>query len=80
MAESIKSSRLLKASSRLEPAAAPIRNPAPLVAPETVSASAGGSNLDPKTNRDDSVQFRAELLRRYDAPYTLAPAHGGVSR
>jgi hypothetical protein len=56
-----------------------IPNPRPPPIAERASEAAGPARFDPQANLDDSAQFRADLLRRYKAPYTLAWRHGGLN-
>jgi hypothetical protein len=79
MAELIRSSGLLEASSRLESAATVSHNLRPPTIPERASEAAGPAHFDPQANLEDSGQFRADILRRYEAPFTLAWRHGGLN-
>jgi hypothetical protein len=79
MAKLTKSSRLLKASGKHDSAATVSRNRQPPTALKHASDAAGAAEFDPQTNLADSEQFRADILRRYDAPFALASPHGGLS-
>lgn len=54
-------------------------NPPPLPIPERASTATKAAHFDPHAKPDNSAQFRADLLRRYDAPFALAWGHGGLN-
>jgi hypothetical protein len=54
-------------------------NPRPPTIPERSSEAAGAAHFDSQAKPDDSAQFRADILRRYEAPFTLAWRHGGLN-
>jgi hypothetical protein len=53
--------------------------PRPPAALERASAPSKAARLDPKAKPDDSAQFRADMLRRSQAPLTPAWGHGGLN-
>ncbi len=53
--------------------------PRPLAALERASAPSKAARLDPQAKPDDSAQFRADMLRRSQAPLTPAWGHGGLN-
>jgi hypothetical protein len=52
--------------------------PLPPTNPEH-AADSGPTRLNANANQEDSAKFRAEILRRYDAPFTPAWQHGGLN-
>jgi hypothetical protein len=40
---------------------------------------AHAAHPDPRTNPEDSAQFREDILRRYVAPFAPAWRHGGLN-
>jgi hypothetical protein len=48
-----------------------VRDPAP--------PASKAARFDPQAKPADSAQFRAELNRRSEAPFTLAWGHGGLN-
>jgi hypothetical protein len=61
------------------PAILPAIEPPPATNPVATAADNGPQRLDTNTNRNDSDKFRAEILRRYDAPYSPPWQHGGLN-
>jgi hypothetical protein len=77
----------MKAQTRLETAKpqvtglmAPITpNPLPPPATGRAPAASKAARLDPRAKPDASAQFRADLLRRSEAPFTPAGSDGGLN-
>lgn len=72
MAHLIKSSSPREAGGKLDSAAAQSSNRLAPAIPEAASEAAGAAHSDPPANPDDSAQFRAGILRRYEAPFKSA--------
>jgi len=69
MAHSIKSSSPLEVGSRLDSAAAQSSTRLSPTIPEPASQAAAAAHSDPQGSLGDSAQFRAGILRRYEAPF-----------
>jgi hypothetical protein len=69
MAHSLKSSSPLEVTSGHDSAAAELSNRLSPAIPEPAPEAAGAAHSDPQANLGDSAQFRAGILRRYDAPF-----------
>jgi hypothetical protein len=54
-------------------------NPRAPAIPERAAAATKAARLDPQAKPDDSAQFRAEMLRRAEAPFPPAWGHGGLN-
>jgi hypothetical protein len=51
----------------------------PINPESALEAAAGLVRFDPIPTQTDSAKFRAEILRRYDAPLALPWRHGGLN-
>ena len=79
MAHLIKSSCPLEVSGGLDSAAAKPGNRLSPTIPGPACEAAGAAHADPQGNPDDSAQFRAEVLRRYEAPFKSAWPQDGLN-
>jgi hypothetical protein len=79
MTDSIKSSRLLEVGSKLDSAGPLSRNPGPPTIQECASEAAGAARLDPQANLNESEQYRADIIRRYEAPFPFEERHGRLN-
>jgi len=71
---------LQTAKTQAMPAMVPVPPiPRPPAIPERAPAASKAARFDPKAKPADSAQFRADLIRRCEAPFTPAWGHGGLN-
>jgi hypothetical protein len=65
---------------RLNPTAAKSKNQLSPKVPKPAAAAAGATKSDAQSNADDSAQFRAGILQRYNAPFQCADPYDSLSQ
>jgi hypothetical protein len=67
-------------SGRRDPAAVMSKKRLSPNVPPPAVAAADAAKLDPPANPDDSAQFRAGILQRYNAPFQCAGPYDSLSQ